>query len=356
MKMTNPYRALVPLFVSATFAASGQTEIAPVKLEAKTESLNHFGFSYRAAFNLSTSFKNVGTFPSLSNPGAAVSGVDHTYDYGYNRVDSSGNNHFGYNATTFWGYQDAGQYDSTGGGSIAMHSSSSVGGSTEEYNDDPEHGFELTYNRQIFHGDHWRFGFEGAFNYMNVSVRDSRAVGTIATRITDVYQLNGATPADAPYDGSFGGPGTLLEDAPARTQGTFSESVTGSRHFDADLFGFRLGPYVEIPIGDRVAISFSGGLALIWANSEYSFNEMATLPNSRPVSIVGSSTQNDLIAGGYLAGKLSVALSERWSVFAGGQWQTAGDYTHRARVAGAGSTVLDLSNSLFATAGVGFSF
>src|SRR5690349_2363534 len=80
--------------------------------------VNRFGVSYRMGFNISARFKNLGGYTAGTNPGAAIAGIDHNYDDGYNRVDSSTNSN---NSTWNWGYQTASQIS---GNSVTMSSSS----------------------------------------------------------------------------------------------------------------------------------------------------------------------------------------------------------------------------------------
>ena len=48
-------------------------------------------------------------------------------------------------------------------------------------------------------------------------------------------------------------------------------------------------------------------------------------------------------------------MSEQWALFVGAQWQGVSNYEHRDRATGE-TAVLNLDNSIFFTAGVGYSF
>ena len=61
------------------------------------------------------------------------------------------------------------------------------------------------------------------------------------------------------------------------------------------------------------------------------------------------------MAGGYLGAKISAAISEKVTLFAGAQFQDVGSYVHKNHLTGE-SAVLDLSQSVFFTSGVGYSF
>src|SRR5512137_2216574 len=106
---------------------------------------NRISLRGNALFGVKAEFKNLGGFPRQTDIGSAVSGVDHLYDDGYNRVDASGNAD---GSTWFWGYQNANQL--TDGNSIAMHSAVGSGNSSLKVSEDvPEGGLELVYTREL---------------------------------------------------------------------------------------------------------------------------------------------------------------------------------------------------------------
>lgn len=349
-------RSIFVLFPLVTFSVMGQADAgAPSLIESSQEAPQRsLTLGYRNAFNIRNSFKAVGNI-GRSNPGPATRDTDHFYDDGYNRVDSTGNDHFGDQSTTFWGYQDSSQYDSSGSGSIAMHSASSTGADSAGHTDDPVPGLEIVYSQDIIVNKHWHAGIEGAFNYQRVLANNSSPVNTTVTHITDVYQLNGAIPPTAPYDGPADLPGTLLGDTPTRTTTTAAESVTGSRSLEANLFGLRVGPYIEFPLNRIVSVTLSAGATAVGVESEYEVNQTITI-DTGTVPSVGSDIRGDVLFGGYAGGTVSAALSDQWSAFVGAQWQHVGTYSHHSGVNGGGVAQLDLNNPIFVSAGVSFSF
>ncbi len=59
------------------------------------------------SFNIQVGFKNSGAFAARTDPGPAFgSAYNRSYDDGFNRLDTTGNNHgTGYaNTTWYWGY------------------------------------------------------------------------------------------------------------------------------------------------------------------------------------------------------------------------------------------------------------
>ncbi|HEY2920273.1 MAG TPA: hypothetical protein VGK77_14915, partial [Candidatus Binatia bacterium] len=130
-------------------------------------------------------------------------------------------------------------------------------------------------------------------------------------------------------------------------------AVEGRRRFDADLYGFRVGPYVEFPLNERLTVSFNGGLALAQVESDFKFNELVTITGSGTVNNVGSGSKDDLLAGFYVGGIFSYALNEKWTLVGTAQFQDVGRYAHRE---GGKKAVLDLTEAIFASFGASYSF
>lgn len=301
-------------------------------------------------YNVSTKFGNLGGFAARSNPGPATgSNVDRTYDNGFNRVDVSGN---AGGQTWFWGYNDASQIV---GDSVVMSSRSSPGNREVDASDDPQHGLEVTYNLELGRKAKWRWGLEAAGNYAAVSVSDNQSfIGGIRT-VSDAFALNGITPPLAPYAGTFNGPGPVIGSTPTRTVTTSSAgaSIRGNRDLDACMVGGRLGPYLEIPLSRRTALSFSGGLAVVGTSSDFDFDETVTIPGVGTAVRSGSSSDDAILAGGYVAGNFIFNLTEQFSLFSGIQYYNLGTHTQHAR---GKSAELDLRNSLGVVIGGTVSF
>jgi hypothetical protein len=338
-------------------AASAQTrEVTPEDVGCGcSEPLNRFGLNYRPGFNISAKFKNLGGFTSVNNPGPATgSQEERFYDDGYNRVDISSN---AFDVTSFWGYEHSNQYDPSNGGSITMHSSSAPGtGTSKNQEDDPQHGIEFTYNRELGKFGAVKWGIEGAVNFTGVDLRDNGRFFTDAMTISDTFALNGVIPPLAPYHGTFEGEGgSVISSVPSRNVGSFANGaiVSGKRDFDADIYGLRLGPYLEVPICSRFAVSLSGGLSLASVNSRFKYQESLSVDGNAAGSHRGSGSHSDVLLGGYIGGNLLFAINEAIDFSIGAQYQCLGTYTHKENGKAA---ELDLGNSVFLTAGVGFSF
>ncbi len=313
---------------------------------------NRIGLSYRPGFNISARFQNVGGAMGFNDPGPATSHANHNYDDGYNRVDNStGGNAGGF--TSYWGYKFASQVP--GNDTIIMNSTApTVGAASPNVNGDPQHGFELTYNREFGHHEHWYWGLEGAFGFTDLTIRDNQNLPGAFTRTSDTYALHGITPpTPPPYNGpanpSPGAP--VIGDAPTRA--VSQVMATGFRDFEANICSLRLGPYLELPLAKRLAFSLSGGLALVYVNSDFKFQESAAPGIPGQLLYTGSGSHSDVLPGGYVSGSLSYLITPSMDISAGAQYVNVGTYSH---VENGKQAQLDFSNSLFFTIGVGYRF
>jgi hypothetical protein len=285
----------------------------------------------------------------VNDPGPALAGADHNYDDGYNRVDRTGNNHGGTAATWNWGYENSSQVQGTT--FIFMHSASASAETVSDRDGDPQMGLELSYNRQFGRIGKFFWGLEGAFNYTDVSIRDDQPVDRSVTLTTDRYDLVGITPPQPPYHGSFQGPGPLINDVPTRTQS--AATATGVRKLGADVYSFRLGPYLQAPLGKKWAASFSGGVAFAGVQSDFRFQETVVATSGETALRSARDSKGEFLVGAYASASLSYALNDKWSLFANAQYQYLGSY--HQNLADKQASV-DLGKSVFVTFGAGFSF
>jgi hypothetical protein len=132
---------------------------------------------------------------------------------------------------------------------------------------------------------------------------------------------------------------------------TMMTTVSGSRKFDADIIGFRFGPYLEVPLGQGLMLILSGGLAVADVSSDFKFDETVAFPGVAPVA--GSGSHNEWLLGWQVAGNLFYQLNEAWGLFGGVQYQDVGEYSHKES---GRKAVLDLGQTLFVVIGASYSF
>jgi hypothetical protein len=362
MKLSLALQSALSLALLAALSAPAQTQ-APDSVPPFNPDLppmpspNHFGLSYRAGLNVPLTFRGLGGYAALSNARRTPGGDLYNYDNGYVLPDSSvppGSTVPG-PTSWYWGYDSASQLP--GNGTIVMQRSSSEAiASSDDHYDNPMSGFELTYNREFLHKDSWQGGLEGAFGYTYMSVHDAKGLSANVTRIYDTYSFPGGVVPELPgYTGTYYGPGSLIDTAYNRNTTYIQQgaSITGNRDFSADLFSIRLGPYIQIPLSQSINVGLSGGFAAMYVNTDFRFNETVTISGVGSVSHSGAGTSNGWLAGGYVAGNVSVALSDAWALVAGAQFEDLGRYTQYLKGKQAS---LDFTKSIFVTLGLSYSF
>ncbi len=333
------------------------------------ETLNRFSLSYSMGLNMTAGFKNVRLVPNyysvpnhqgvatptLINPGSTNALSSHVYDNGYSQVDASANA-LGY--TSYWGYQNASQVQN---GNVIMNATTAtLGAGPQDLNGDPQHGFQFTYNRQLGRNGQLRWGLEAGFGYTDFTIHDDQTVAGDYTLTSDSYTLppvpggGVVVPPPAPYKGPYSAPpgSPLLGAAPNRTV----TPIAGTDQFDlhANVFSWRLGPYVQVPvIKQRLSFSLSGGLALFYVNSQFSFQESVPRPGLSSLVTSGSGSHNDLLAGGYVEGTLSLRLTRSVDFFTGVQYTKVGNSSN---VQDGKQAQMDFGNSLFVLLGLSYKF
>jgi hypothetical protein len=346
----------------ATQGSSGQSAVADERLAAFVSdndgpmTQNRLGLNYRMGLNISVDFRKLGGL-ALSNPGPGTgSTFNRNYDNGYNRVDSSTN---AGGVTWYWGYEHS---QSVQGTNLVLSSYSTPANATSKNReDDPQHGLELTYSRELLRGKWWHFGAEGGLGYSPISIADHHTLKNTAYRTNDTFSLNGTIPPNPPYHGTFGGPGDLIGSDPSRTTDVLARAatITGERDLDADVFVLRLGPYFEVPLYKRFSLILNGGLTLAYAHTKFSFNEIVTI--SDPVNDInlvssrrtGSGSHDDFLVGGYGGAAIGYQITREIGLMAGAQYQAAGSTINRDK---GKESLLDLSQSIIVTFGVTYSF
>jgi hypothetical protein len=336
-----------------TLAASGAETPGPINLETDSgPGYNRVAVSYRPAFNVSVSFENVGSFAALNRLKTTPSGDFYNYDDGYVLRDISKSTQ----DTWYWGHENAGADQNV----VSLHRSYAE--PVDASSDDVHQGAEMTYWRRLglLANGHW--GFVCAFNFNSIEYQERGPFSISAFQRTDNYAALAPPPPAPPYYGTYEGP---VPGGPARplislkpTSSTVASlpggaTVSGEHTYEAELFGLRLGPYFELPLARRLTLSLSGGLALGWLHGDYSFEETTTLTSLGSVSEQGSSTETELLVGGFAAAELWYALSQDWSAFVGVQYQYLGSSTQRASDK---EVTVDLGESVFMTVGLGYAF
>ncbi len=299
---------------------------------------NRVQLGYRMGWNMSLKLKNIASPTAANNP--SVNGK--SYTDGFVGTDDTGN---AGGLTTYWGYQNAGQVVD-GNNYLVMHNSGN-GQLGSALGNDQNSGMELSWDHELLRFKHVRFGIEAAFNWQAVSMQQAFAApsGVLGA---DAFPL-GYTPPSAPYTGTAtSGPFTpLLGTTPAGLP------VTVLANFDANLYGFRLGPYMDVPVNKWLLFSASAGATLTLVDSSFSYGQSYSTPGGTGFSS-GAHVENfDTVFGGYAGVQATVKLTKQLNVFTGLQYQFSDSYTVRA---GDKQAELDFGNAFFWTLGLSYSF
>jgi hypothetical protein len=332
------------LFIS--LAHLGVAQVEP-KLEHMTyEPTNRITFSYRMGFNISGHFSGMGRIPS-AQPGH--------YTDGYVLNDISGN---AGGQTWNWGYNNASQVNA-GNNTVDMHnySNKNLPGTSNPDNDGPASGFEITYDRQLGIKEDWHnmaYGVEFAANYTPISFNVNATYSGQVNKNTDTYSYTpGTTPPSAPYQGSYQGPGFVLNVPPSSSTSPTDATMTEHQSFSANLWGFRLGPYVELPITQKLTLHTSTGFALGLLDANASWNETIVIPNEATYTRHGGGSDFTALYGFYVGADAIYQVTKHWGLDAGVQFQNLGTYNHNF---GGESAHLDLRQSIFVQAGISYNF
>ncbi len=199
-----------------------------------------------------------------------------------------------------------------------------------------------------------RYGIEGAFNYLRITEDSNSGYNTSAT--TENY-LFGGIPGQTPspgyrghYKGDPGSPVLVANGTPGANVSAFLQSHDD---LDVNLWGGRIGPYIEIPFGkqQQFTLSLSGGLALGLINVNESWKQTLTLAGGGGGTYSGGGNDTSLLWGGYVGASANYRIDKHWGIDAGVQFQDLGTYNHSFQ----GRTAqVDLSQSLFITVGVSY--
>jgi hypothetical protein len=320
------------------------------------------GISYRAAFNISASFTGLGGYTSMNTPGVpgptpttgGPGTVERTYDDGFIGVDISGN---AGGTTTYWGFNSDAQVVN---GNVLMHNSSSPAtASTGDVGNDPQNGIEVSYYQPLGGKDRWRWGMEGAFNWTPIDIQDSQMLAGNVVTVTHAYALNGVVAPVTPpaYVGPVNGPGAPQLSTDAMAAGTTTQAgavaINGWRKVDADLYGVRIGPYVEYDLFKRVNVDLSGGFSTGIMDSRFDYNDVTTIPGLGSQTSAGSDRSCGWVYGGYVRGQVNVRLYRSAVVFAGAELNSLSDFTQSS---GSAHAELNLGSAVYVTVGLGWNF
>lgn len=277
----------------------------------------HFRIGMQLAVNIDAEFSMGGLFNVPFQQGV--------YDDGYVLVDDLGSPN---GDTTFWGYQNASQYNGTDTLTFHRIESFDVTAGPASFSDDPYIGMELAYGGPIRRWRQALLGWEVGYSYLPIHISDRRALAVNIGQRTPRHNTTGVVIPEDPYEG---GPSGVEQ--PSIGLDPFSEpfdivpgEVTGSRTLDVSLHNLRFGPTLHYEFARRWAVQGSAGGALGFVTGDYQFDETLTPTGG------GASTQNtgkigvsDFVYGAYINGAVLFHVEQHGDLYAGIQFMTLSD-------------------------------
>jgi hypothetical protein len=317
------------------------------KIPADDEWTRHFRIGAMVGINISASF-NLKSELSFSGKEAA-NGI---YDDGYVLVDNTGNEG---DLTTFWGYDNASQYDAAHH-RLVMHQTSSFspdGHAGTEENGDPFPGFDLAYGGNLWAWGGARIGWEFGFGLLPINISGNlSASGQV---IQKAYGFDTSQIFQMPVPGYRGGPdgGPWLGSQPDQlADEKVGGTIVGKRTLDVILYTFRLGPTLYWNLNDYLDMAVGGGPALGFVSGRLEYDETITTDTTSSRNS-GHIDGTDVVYGGYVNATLTCHIEEHGDLYVGVQYMPLGD----ASISGGGREgKLNLGGQVYFTAGINWPF
>jgi hypothetical protein len=300
--MKSILKAMMAFFLSAITLTAADGDIKRNK--------NSLGLGYSGLWGPSVSFHNNSSRSSLLPLSA---GGRRDYVDGY--VDTTGSAN---SQTRKFGYDYQDQIVSHGcGQAIEYHNYRSEVSDFSGEND-PSHGIELLYEREVSMIGTCPVGFEIGFGYSRVDVSGTHRGNVFQT--TDTYTGPDPWFNRAPFDSAKNRDTVPLYATPTRREAAYTQGeATASRSLEANIFGLRLGPSIKWPIAKHLELGVSGGFAAAFIDSEFAYSDSIVAgPNNRhKITSHGSTHDLNVAYGGYFGAKIIIPISERLFVSLG---------------------------------------
>ncbi|QJE95867.1 hypothetical protein [Luteolibacter luteus] len=248
-----------------------------------------------------------GNFPEIGDPGEYA---DRFYDDGHVGIGAATP---GTGLTTNWSYQNSSQ---VAGDTLSFTRSgfsglSSIGGARDDDSSSAAPYVEISYMRPI--GEKLEIGPALNFSFTNLDSSIARSVTGYDVSVTDTYDLGGVIPPEAPYEGSFEGPGPLIPNIPASRDALLTPVSRGSYLFesDVDLYSLALGCDLHWKPTASWYIGAGAGAVVNYADWEARWRIPMTLPGAVHR---GYGSDQEFLGGLYVKANAGYRINEQWSV------------------------------------------
>jgi hypothetical protein len=197
-----------------------------------------------------------------------------------------------------------------------------------------------------------RIGAELGVGILPINISDKRTLNASLSSQDFSIPVGPLVVPQAPYHGSFEGPGITVPATPDAAEPTSSDGqVAGSRTLDVTLYSIRLGPTISWQLSPKVGVGLSAGGAFGIVSGDYRFSERPV--GSTGAFNTGSFGKTDLVFGAYASGIATYLLEEHGDLYLGVQFMSLSDSTFHQ---GGREAKLGLGSAFYITAGVNWPF
>lgn len=279
------------------------------------------GLNLGYSANYKATFTGPAVTLNATDFGAATGGIDHEYEDGFNRVDSSGNFN---DETTYWGYENDSQYDESTKLLTLSSRRSTIGSyQTQGTQTASQPAIEAYWSRSLTQQQRWNIGLRAAIRWQRIELDHRTRLNRSVERISDSYEFLGENIIGAPFYGSYEGTNAMFRAIPSRTITPLAQdSVIVRQDIDAHLFALDFGQTFDLHLNDRIDLSLTAGGTIAWMTSEFSYS--GGLDGS------GSDTAEDFLLGEYVGLDLKYQATEHWGLSAGIAYTLLQDFDQRA--------------------------
>ena len=316
---------------------------------------NSLRFGLRYVGGPKVSFGHLGVVPTTKDVGDTATLQTRAYDDGTVNLDArtgAGGAAVKDGLTNTWDYQFSSQV--TPGGDIAFHTYDvTSAGAAMKGKTSSAAGWELQMGHRFRKiARKIDFSLVAGFSFSGLNAKVSGTVPAQLNTLTDVYSLNGQTPPDAPYTApTFGSQGvydangnpllnsdgsqqtrsvetsTLLADLPTRTTATGVTDVRGHWQIKGASYTLRVGPLLQVPLSERIKVTFGAGAALVYVGSRYIADETADIEETTStLQTVEEKDRRVLLPGYYADAGAEYWITERAGFYLGASYQKAGSF------------------------------
>jgi hypothetical protein len=339
--------AALTLLAAGALPAGAQVKLPPIQFEEAEKSGYFVRLGPRVQFNVEATVAMSPQTPQ--QPG--------NYDNGFVLPDVGGT---ASGLTWNWGYADASQLV---GDAINYERYSNLphAGVFTSGSDDPLLGgeviFGVEFGRFNIGSKELGWGVELGYSFTPFKLTDTSSTSGTVDYLAATHGLGGIVPPVAPYQGTFNGPGPVIDLNPTTSTTTSSAATSAfDGTLESDLHLVKIGLWLELPLTQTISASLSLGYSSVFADTRFDFREAIAIanPGIPALGVTDASTGASEWQGGFYG---ELRATWQFSKYVGAY--VAGDYMYNSGFGynEAGREIsLDFNSSYSASLGLVFSW